>query len=462
MGRIRFLFGLWAAKLSIPVMRITGHNATNYPGQIAINICPDFLEYIGKPEHIISVTGTNGKTTVNNMIMDMFDAMGKKVLSNRAGSNTRTGITTALLKGANIFGKAKYDTAVFETDERSTIRIFPWVKPEYVLVTNLFRDSIMRNGHPEFIGDILTGNIPKTSKLILNGDDLISVGIAPECKRVYYGIEKLDTDLTECINLINDIRICPKCSGKLKYDYLRYHHIGRAHCEDCGFASPEYDYAGSDIDYANKTVTIRDKDSYGVYSMVNDSIFNIYNMVAIAALFREMGYSHDEIVSAMKHSKVVESRYKLVETNGIRIITQLAKEKNALAISRAFDYIKDVPGNKTVLLMMNCLYDEEHWSENTCWMYDCDFEFLNRDDIREIVVSGPRARDYRLRLLFAGVPEDKIKLMPDELEGARQISMKKGDAVCVFHGVDSFDLTQEVRKILVERAEKTEGTDHED
>jgi len=159
----------------------------------------------------------------------------------------------------------------------------------------------------------------------------------------------------------------------------------------------------------------------------------------------------------MKKAKVVESRYKLVEENGVKIITQLAKEKNALAISRAFDYIKDLPGEKTVLLMMNCLYDEQHWSENTCWMYDCDFEFLNNEDIKEIVVSGPRARDYRLRLLFAGVSDDKIKVMPDELEGARQISMKKGDTVCVFHGVDSFDITQDVRKVLVERAGKLEG-----
>lgn len=454
MSKIRFYIGLWAAKCSIPVMKLTGHNATNYPGQIAINICPDFLKYIGKPEHIISVTGTNGKTTVNNMIVDMFEASGKKVLSNRAGSNTRTGITTALIKGANFAGKAKYDTAVFETDERSTIRIFPWVKPEYVLITNLFRDSIMRNGHPEFIGGILTDNIPETSKLILNGDDLISCQIAPKCRRVYYGIDKLPTDLTECINLINDMQICPKCSGKLKYDYLRYHHIGKAHCEDCGFSSPEYDYAGKKVDYENKTVTIADKKGSGVYGFVNDSIFNIYNMVAISALFREMGYSHEDIIRYMSHSKVVESRYKLVEENGVKIITQLAKEKNALAISRAFDYVKDLPGEKSVLLMMNCLYDEQHWSENTCWMYDCDFEFLNKEDIKEIVVSGPRARDYRLRLLFAGVPEEKIKVSMDELEGAREISMKKGTTVCVFHGVDSFDLTQEVRKILVERAAK--------
>ena len=452
MGKIRFLAALWASKLSIPVLRITKHNATNYPGQIAINICPNFLEYIGKPEHIISVTGTNGKTTVNNMIVDIFEAAGKKVLDNRAGSNTRTGLTTALIKGANLLGKAKFDTAVFETDERGSLRIFPWVKPEYVLVTNLFRDSIMRNGHPEFIGGLLTEYLPKESKLILNGDDLISCQIAPNNKRVYFGINKLSTDLTECINLINDIRICPKCAGKLKYDYLRYHHIGRAHCEDCGFSSPEYDYAGSNLDFENKTLTISDKDSSGVYDFVNDSIFNIYNMVAITALFREMGYRHEDLVEYMKKAKVVESRYKLVEVNSVKIITQLAKEKNALAISRAFDYVQDIKGEKTIMLMMNCLYDEQHWSENTCWLYDCDFEFLNRDDITQIVVSGPRARDYKLRLLFAGVSEEKIIVAMDELEGARKIDVKKGDIVCVFHGVDSFDVTQDVRKILVERA----------
>lgn len=453
MGKVRFLAALWAAKLSIPVMRITGHNATNYPGQIAINICPDFLKYVGKPEHIISVTGTNGKTTVNNMIVDIFTSLGKKVLDNRAGSNTRTGITTALLKGNNIFGKPKYDTAVFETDERSTLRIFPWVKPEYVLITNLFRDSIMRNGHPEFIGDILTTYMPKESKMILNGDDLISSQVAPDNKRVYFGINKLDTDIKECINLINDIRICPKCSGKLEYDYLRYHHIGKAHCKDCGFKSPEYDYAGT-VDRNAGKVTVSDKSGQGVYEFVNDSIFNIYNMVAITALFREMGYSFEEIGKGMANAKVVESRYKLVKENDVEIITQLAKEKNALAISRAFDYVRELSGKKSVLLMMNCLYDEAHWSENTCWMYDCDFEFLKDENIGEIVVSGPRARDYRLRLLFAGVDDSKIKVYPSEIEGAKNLHIEKGMKVCVFHGVDSFDLTQDVRKILVERAKE--------
>lgn len=452
MGKLRFIAALWTAKLAIPVMKLTGHNATNYPGHIACKICPDFLGRIGKPETIISVTGTNGKTTVNNMICDMFEASGKKILNNRAGSNTRTGIATALINGANMWGHTKYDTAVFETDERSTLRIFPYVKPKYLVLLNLFRDSIMRNGHPEFIGGILTDNIPPTTKLILNGDDLISVSVAPSNERVYYGITKLDTDLTECPNLINDIRICPKCAGKLSYEYLRYHHIGKAYCKDCGFKSPEYDYYGTNLDRDKASLTIKDAKGEGEYAFINDSIFNIYNMVSVTALFREMGYSHEQIVELMKKTKVVESRYKKIEENGVQIITQLAKEKNALAITRAFDYIRGVKGRKSILLMMNCLYDEAHWSENTCWLYDCDFEMLNDKDIETIVVSGPRARDYRLRLLFAGVPDEKIVCVMDELEAAKTIKFDKGSMICVFHGVDSFDITQDVREILRRRA----------
>ena len=44
---------------------------------------------------IIAVTGTNGKTTVSNLLTDILEADGKKVLSNRSGSNITSGISTA-------------------------------------------------------------------------------------------------------------------------------------------------------------------------------------------------------------------------------------------------------------------------------------------------------------------------------------------------------------------------------
>mgnify|MGYP003273023100 CR=1 FL=1 len=90
MNKIRFFIALWAAKLSVIALRITRHNGTNFPGVVAIKLCPDFLKIIKKPKAIIGVTGTNGKTTVCNLAIDMFKADGRRVLNNSLGSNINT------------------------------------------------------------------------------------------------------------------------------------------------------------------------------------------------------------------------------------------------------------------------------------------------------------------------------------------------------------------------------------
>ena len=141
--KIRFYIALILAKLSIPALKITGHNATDFPGSLALKICPDFLKYVAKPARIIAVTGTNGKTSTANLVIDMLKALGVETLNNSRGSNINSGISSALLNGVTIFNKEKYDTAVLEMDERSAARLFPYVKPDYILVTNLSRDSIM-------------------------------------------------------------------------------------------------------------------------------------------------------------------------------------------------------------------------------------------------------------------------------------------------------------------------------
>ena len=454
MGRLRFLCALWAAKLSIPALKLTRHNGTNFPGELALKICPDFLRYIGKPARIIAVTGTNGKTTVSNLLCDSLEQLGVRLLNNRAGSNINSGISTSLITGADLLGRAKYDTAVFEVDERSALRIYPYVRPELIVMTNLFRDSIMRNGHPGFIADILTKGMPTESKLVLNADDLICSGVAPDNARVYYGLRRMDGDLTECVNLINDMRICPKCGGRLRYEYLRYHHIGRAMCADCGFASPEYDYAGEDVDLSAMTMTAAHGGERCTLPLISDSVFNVYNMMAVIAALCEFGIPLAKAAEAAGKTKVVGTRHSEVHAGDIDIVMQMAKEKNALAITRAFDYAVTKPGRKELLLMMNCLSDEKHWSENTCWLYDCDFEFLARDDVSRVIATGPRAMDYRLRLLLAGVPEEKIVCERDELRAADMLELVPGETVYIFHGVDSFDLTVRVRERIRERIEE--------
>ena len=254
---IKFYIALWGAKAGTVLLKILRRNATFFPGKFALKVCPDFIGKIGKPKTIIAVTGTNGKTTVCNMIEDVLKDNKYVFIDNKYGSNIDAGVATTLISGASIMGKAKNDLAVLEVDERSSPKIYPYLTPTYLVCNNLFRDSMMRNAHTEFISELLTKYIPKDTTLILNGDDLITSNLAPENKRIYFGIDKLDTDGKTCENIARDIVVCPKCNTKLEYDYVRYNHIGKAHCPKCDFKSPEIDYLVTKLDLKNRKMVLQ-------------------------------------------------------------------------------------------------------------------------------------------------------------------------------------------------------------
>ena len=106
-----------------------------------------------------------------------------------------------------------------------------------------------------------------------------------------------------------------------------------------------------------------------------------------------------------------------------------------------------------MFLLISCYKDERHWSENTCWLYDCDFEMMNDPLMDQLIVTGPRAPDFYMRLLFAGIPEEKIFYELDERKAAAEFDLKKDDTVYIFCGIDAFDLVDDCRKIILKRAE---------
>ena len=134
------------------------------------------------------------------------------------------------------------------------------------------------------------------------------------------------------------------------------------------------------------------------------------------------------------------TRYGRTEIGDSAVYTMLAKDKNAFAGSRVFDYISGLPGKKEIVIMNSCQWDQVHWSENICWLYDCDFELLNKDDITNIVVCGPRVKDLKLRLLLAGVPENRISCAENELDAPEKLVLERGSDVYVLYGTDSISL----------------------
>ena len=445
MGRIRYFIALWAAKMVFLLLRLLKRNATMYPGYIALKICPDYLARTKKSPNVLCVTGTNGKTTTTNMVADILSQSGMKVVSNRYGSNINTGVATALTHSVNVFGKPKIDALVLEVDERFSRLILPFINPDYLVVTNLFRDSIKRNAHPEYIFSILDTYVPKTTKLILNADCLQSSQLLKDNERVYFGIDRLDTDVTECVNLINDFSICPVCDEKLKFNYLRYHHIGNAYCPKCGFKSYEANYRLTEIDYENKTITVEQNGQESVYPMVNRALYNIYNELAAISLMSEFGVDLEKVKEYMRKISVTQTRYKEDKAGKTEIVRTMAKGQNSVSCSRTLDFVGNEKGARTVFIMIDDLFERRDSSEFMGWIYDADFEFLNTPDIRQIVLAGPRCFDYKLRLLIAGIPEERILCEEDEFK-AVDVMDKDIDKLYLLHDTSTYDLACKVEE----------------
>ena len=454
MEKLSFYLALWSAKAAQLALRIICKGGTTAPGKVALAICPDFLSRIGRPEKLIGVTGTNGKTTVSNMLCDIFESMGMELVSNRQGANIDAGAATSLIAAAGLGGKCRKKLGVLEMDERSAAKLFPVLKPDYLIVTNLFRDSMRRNAHPEYIASLMDASIDPATHLILNADDPISSSLAPLNSRTLFSVDKLPQEPPVRENLVQDVQICPVCGERIVYEFRRYHHIGKARCDACGWHSPEPDYLLVSADAEAGKLTVMESRIWQEYPMPSGEVYNLYNSLAAVTLLRQMGYPAEKIAEAMAKLKIVQSRLRSEVIGRWTLTESMAKGLNAVACSRNFDMVLNTPGKKAVVLMLDDVFDEKSSSENIAWLYDADFEFLCDKDIVQILAVGKRCLDTRLRLLLAGADAQRVTAVPKAGDAAGLVKLEDCERVFVLFEVYRHGQAMEVRDAIAERMRK--------
>lgn len=431
MKKLLFFIALWSAKAATLAMKVLGRNASYLPGKIALKICKDFMGYLTLPKTVIAVTGTNGKTTVSNLLTSILEKNGYSVTNNSLGSNVQAGVASALLQDSTWIGKAKKEIAVLEVDERSSLLIYPYVKPDYLLCNNIMRDSLSRNAHTEFITFIINKALPSSTKVILNADDLVCATLAPaNTDRVYFGLDVENTNEPGPLYL-QDIVYCPECGEILEAEYIRYNHIGRMHCSKCDFRSPVPDYVVSELDRENNTFTVKHGEALTTYSLINDNVVNLYNFCGLIALLSELGLTDKQIALGFEKSKIVKTRFDQITAGDLTITMQLSKGENPTACARCFSYVSKCPGDDKAIIVVG---DNFMDSENPCWLFDSNYSYLQDSSINQIIFSGPRCLDQYLRAQLAGVPVEKIKYTDDSKDGASLLDTAKSKHIFVLYG----------------------------
>lgn len=422
--KIRNIIAIIVCKLLIIAGKLAGKKGSSAPGGIALKISPYVLKDLASQvkKDIIVVCGTNGKTTTNNLIYTLLKSKGYRVVGNIIGANMLPGIACSFIDHASVFGKLNADYAAIECDEASLRRIVPFVTPDKLIITNLFRDQLDRFGEVDITISLLNealNKLPQT-KLILNGDDPLSAHFGKNRDCIYFGID-------ECCNLgmreTKEGRYCAVCGEELSYNYTHYSQLGDYFCTKCGFKRPELRFIAKDIDMSQGLdFSIYVSGEKYSFNLNYRGFYNIYNILASVAALEECGEDISNLEAVFKAYKPQIARMEPFNINGKIAVLNLAK--NPAGFNQAIATVLSDTRKKDVLIALN---DGPGDGIDVSWIWDVDFEKLSEANLTSLTASGIRKDDLALRLKYAGfeninVKENNKQTLSEVVSGEGEVS----------------------------------------
>ena len=402
--RLKLIQGVQAA------LALAGRGGS-LPGAIALKLDPHFLEKFRMPKTVVLVSGTNGKTTTQNLIADSLREAGLKTINNHRGDNLNIGIASLLAANSDSRFHVQADAAVIEVDELTVYRQFKNLHPTAAVITNFFRDQLDRAGEMEtIIRKMQEVTEDFEGDLILNGDDPNVCRLADSAKKArihFFSVARQSSSKT-VTDEASEGKFCPRCGKRLIYDFYQYSHIGRFHCDECGFGNIEPEVLIENIDYENQTFECEGKR----YHNFLNTIYSAYNCAADLTVMKVLGLNPANADETFRTMVLNEGRNEIFQLSKPCVINLI---KNPTGSNETMKFIIGQPGDKNICILLN---DNDQDGHDVSWIWDAHFERLNVPEVRTIVCSGLRAYDMALRLKYEGL-EDRVIVIEDAKEAVR-------------------------------------------
>lgn len=413
---LKAVIAIFLCKALRLVSRILHRGGTAMPGRYALKVCPELLGILAKNVKTVAVTGTNGKTTSARMIEEAFEREGKSCFSNRSGANLISGISTEFIMNCSVFGRMRKEYAVIECDEAAAARVFGELQPEVIVVTNLFRDQLDRYGDVTNTLDSIRRGIEKapSATLCLNADDSLTSSLALKLPNrcIYFGIEKSAAGKHKPSEL-SDASHCIRCKTEYEYDYISYGHLGGFRCPKCGYKRHSADYSVTDIvelgsDCSDVIMNIKGEKKLIRINL--PAVYNIYNAAGALAASVEMGIAPDAAAEALGGFRCGFGRMENFSIG--KSDAKMMLVKNPAGCNQVIDFLQNIKDKFSLVIILN---DKAGDGTDISWIWDADFESLIAMGGRpqKIFVSGDRAADMRVRLKYAGIPDENIVVEKD-------------------------------------------------
>lgn len=399
---------LHAARLVGRLSRAAGRGGgTTLPGKLLWKVDPSAVDALAAslPQGAAVVSATNGKTTTTAMAAEIL-GRGRRLAWNRSGANLASGVASALLDGNGA------ELGLLEVDEFALPEILRRVRPRAVSLGNLFRDQLDRYGELEHIAErwrAAVAALDSATRVVVNADDPLVAALVDEYDDgVTFGIDDQALSRTR-LQHASDSTYCLRCGTPYDYRAVYVGHLGDYRCPSCGQARPALDVAARAVRLEGlhgASFDLETPEGAGRVRLPLPGLYNVYNALAAASLCLALGEPLAGIVAGLERFSAAFGRVERIVAGDRSMLMLLVKNPaGANEVVRTLDE-GGVPG--TLLVALN---DAIADGRDVSWIWDVDVDPLFAAE--HIVVSGDRAAELALRLVYGGYPEDRLVLQPD-------------------------------------------------
>jgi UDP-N-acetylmuramyl tripeptide synthase len=378
------------------VLRLKGGGSA-LPGLFVERIDSNFIKntLAQLPRGVVLISGTNGKTTTTKIVVELLEAHGLNVFTNRTGSNFSRGVAAALLGDITVGGKLNADIAVLELDEAHAVKFITAVPPHYSLILNVMRDQLDRFGEIDATARLLTKIAQATTDtVVLNREDPRVANIASSLSDQQVAYFGLSDTLVATFPSDDDLhgasvetRTRPEASVVLK-----------AYTDD----TATYTIGKQDLSTSLKLT----------------GIYNVFNSAAALALTEAIlagDFKPQTAIDTLATVSPAFGRGETLEIGGQPLELVLVKNPSGFRLGlQSFS-----PNGYATMIAIN---DEYADGRDMSWLWDVDFSSLNAGVSQ---LSGIRAYDMALRLQYDEVPFTNVD--PDLADGLRRFIKSNTD-----------------------------------
>ncbi len=379
---------------------------TTLPGKLLWKLDPGAVDELAAElsSGVALVSATNGKTTTTAMAARILGG-GQRLAWNSAGANLLSGLASALVAARGA------DLGLFEVDEAALPEAIARTRPRVVSLANLFRDQLDRYGELEILAErwrAAVKTLPPDATLVVNADDPVVGDLAEGRDRVLrFGLDD-PRHARPALQHAADSKYCLRCGAPYEYAAAYVGHLGDYRCPSCGHARPPLDVVARDVELVGLTgsrFTLHGPEGEVVVELSLPGLYNVYNAAAASSLAFALGASPAEVRSGLEDFSAAFGRFERIATGTKTIIVLLIK--NPAAANEALRTLETGVPPVLVVALNDAIAD----GRDVSWIWDVDFEPL-LPHVERVVASGDRAAELGLRLVYGGLPEDRLEIVP--------------------------------------------------